>query len=57
MTSSLGAEHLMKMGEGQVKSPTRDLVMRSIRGHFSPDFVNRIDCTVIFVSTSIFNEL
>ena len=57
MTSNLGADHLRKMGEGRVKSQTKDLVMRSIRGQFPPAFINRIDDIVIFVSASFFDEM
>ena len=43
MTSNLGA--------GPVKSQTRQLVMGAIRAHFPPEFINRIDETIILVST------
>ena len=50
MTSNLGAAFLNDMGEGPVKPATRELVMGAIRGHFPPEFINRIDEIVIFVS-------
>lgn len=50
MTSNLGAAYLNDMGEGPVKPATRQLVMSSIQGHFPPEFINRIDEIVIFVS-------
>ena len=56
MTSNLGAAYLSDMGEGQVKSQTKELVMGTIRGHFPPEFINRIDEIIIFVSFHI-NEL
>jgi ATP-dependent Clp protease ATP-binding subunit ClpB len=43
MTSNLGAAYLTDMGDGPVKPATRDLVMGAIRGHFAPEFLNRID--------------
>lgn len=57
MTSNLGAAYLSDMGEGAVKSKTKDLVMGTIRGHFPPEFINRIDEIIIFVSTHFFDEL
>ena len=50
MTSNLGASYLNDMGEGPVRSQTRQLVMGAIQGHFPPEFVNRIDEIIIFVS-------
>ena len=50
MTSNLGAAFLNDMGEGAVKPATRELVMGAIRNHFPPEFINRIDEIVIFVS-------
>jgi ATP-dependent Clp protease ATP-binding subunit ClpB len=52
LTSNLGAAFLHDMGEGPVKPQTRELVMSAIRGHFPPEFINRIDEIVIFVSFS-----
>jgi ATP-dependent Clp protease ATP-binding subunit ClpA len=57
MTSNLGAAYLSDVGEGPVKSQTKDLVMGTIRGHFPPEFINRIDEIIIFVSTRFFDEL
>lgn len=50
MTSNLGAMYLNDMGEGPVKPQTRELVMGAIRGHFPPEFINRVDEIIIFVS-------
>ncbi len=50
MTSNLGASYLNDMGEGSVKPETRNLVMSTIQGHFPPEFINRIDEIIIFVS-------
>jgi ATP-dependent Clp protease ATP-binding subunit ClpA len=57
MTSNLGAAYLSDMGEGPVKSQTKELVMGTIRGHFPPEFINRIDEIIIFVSVHTFDEL
>jgi ATP-dependent Clp protease ATP-binding subunit ClpA len=53
MTSNLGAAYLNDIGDGPVKSETREFVMGSIRSHFPPEFINRIDEIIIFVSFSI----
>jgi len=57
MTSNLGAAYLSDMGEGPVKSQTKDLVMGTIRGHFPPEFINRIDEIIVFVSIHFFDQL
>ena len=51
MTSNLGAAFLNDMGEGPVRPATRSLVMTAIQAHFPPEFINRIDEIIIFVST------
>jgi ATP-dependent Clp protease ATP-binding subunit ClpB len=50
MTSNLGAEHLMRPGarEGRVDAQTREMVMASLQNYFLPEFLNRINSTVIF---------
>ncbi len=50
MTSNLGAAYLNDMGEGPVKPQTRQLVMGAIQSHFPPEFVNRVDEIIVFVS-------
>ncbi|KAI0348072.1 hypothetical protein BDW22DRAFT_1365491 [Trametopsis cervina] len=57
MTSNLGAAFLNDMGEGPVKSGTKNLVMGAIQGHFPPEFINRIDEIVIFRTLSRRNVL
>ncbi|KAI0003683.1 P-loop containing nucleoside triphosphate hydrolase protein [Russula compacta] len=52
MTSNLGAAYLNDMGEGPVRSQTRQLVMGAIQGHFPPEFVNRVDEIIIFRTLS-----
>jgi len=56
MTSNLGAAYLNEMGDGPVKKGTKELVMASIQGHFPPEFINRIDDIVVFVSVLLFSE-
>ena len=48
MTSNLGAEALASGEEGDVSQAARDAVDHAIRGHFRPEFINRIDETVLF---------
>jgi len=57
MTSNLGAAYLNELGDtsGAVPATTRELVMGAIRGHFPPEFINRIDDIVIFRTLSIDN--
>lgn len=50
MTSNLGAAYLHDMREGSVQPETRALVMGAIQAHFPPEFINRIDDVIIFVS-------
>ena len=57
MTSNLGASFLNDMGDGPVKSQTKQLVMGAIQTHFPPEFVNRIDDIVIFRALSRRNVL
>ncbi|KAI0961580.1 hypothetical protein AcV7_000647 [Taiwanofungus camphoratus] len=57
MTSNLGAAYLNDMGDGPVKAQTRELVMGAIRGHFPPEFINRIDEIVVFRTLSEKNVL
>ena len=48
MTSNLGSEFLVNQPEGQDTSAVRDLVMNSVRGHFRPEFLNRVDEIILF---------
>jgi ATP-dependent Clp protease ATP-binding subunit ClpB len=48
MTSNQGAEYLVNLGEDQDVSSVRDLVMASVRGHFRPEFLNRLDEIILF---------
>ncbi|PVB61565.1 ATP-dependent chaperone ClpB [Labrenzia sp. 011] len=48
MTSNLGAEYLVNQGEGEDTDAVRDEVMGTVRGHFRPEFLNRLDEIVLF---------
>ncbi len=50
MTSNLGSEYLLEgvTSNGEVRSEARAQVMRSLRSHFRPEFLNRIDEIVLF---------
>ena len=50
MTSNLGATFLHDMPDGPVRTETKTLVMGAISAHFPPEFINRIDDIIIFVS-------
>ena len=47
MTSNLGSEKLQEMA-GQPHASLRAVAMEAVRGHFRPEFVNRIDEVVVF---------
>jgi ATP-dependent Clp protease ATP-binding subunit ClpB len=48
MTSNLGAEYLVQLGEGEDTDKVRDLVMAEVRSHFRPEFLNRVDEIILF---------
>ena len=48
MTSNLGAEYLVSLGEGQDVDEVRDEVMGAVKAAFRPEFLNRIDEIVLF---------
>ena len=47
MTSNLGSPMIMQMA-GQDGELIREAVMTEVKGHFRPEFLNRIDETVVF---------
>ena len=47
MTSNLGSHMIMQMA-GQTSELIRDAVMVEVKAHFRPEFLNRIDETVVF---------
>jgi ATP-dependent Clp protease ATP-binding subunit ClpB len=50
MTSNLGSTHLLEGIDerGRISDSARDAVMQALRTHFRPEFLNRIDETVLF---------
>ncbi|QCK84744.1 ATP-dependent chaperone ClpB [Phreatobacter aquaticus] len=48
MTSNLGSELLVMQGEGEPVEQVRDGVMSIVRGHFRPEFLNRVDEIILF---------
>jgi len=48
MTSNLGAEFLVNLGEGQEVDTVRDDVMNVVRASFRPEFLNRVDEVILF---------
>ena len=48
MTSNLGAEFLANQEEGEDVEAVRPMVMNTVRGHFRPEFLNRIDEIILF---------
>ncbi|RVC53916.1 AAA family ATPase, partial [Mesorhizobium sp. M4B.F.Ca.ET.088.02.2.1] len=48
MTSNLGAEYLVGLGEDQDVDAVRDEVMSVVRTSFRPEFLNRVDEVILF---------
>jgi ATP-dependent Clp protease ATP-binding subunit ClpB len=50
MTSNIGSEHLLDgvTPGGEIKPDARGAVMASLREHFRPEFLNRVDDVVLF---------
>jgi len=48
MTSNLGAEALLALGEDEPVSHARDEVMDAVRRTFRPEFLNRLDDVLVF---------
>ena len=48
MTSNLGSELLVMQGEHEEVDAVRDGVMSIVRGHFRPEFLNRVDEIILF---------
>ena len=48
LTSNLGAQVLSELPDGMDSSEARRDVMDAVRGHFRPEFLNRLDETIIF---------
>ncbi|MCB1343208.1 MAG: AAA family ATPase, partial [Pseudooceanicola sp.] len=48
LTSNLGAQALSQLPDGADASEARRDVMEAVRAHFRPEFLNRLDETIIF---------
>jgi ATP-dependent Clp protease ATP-binding subunit ClpB len=48
MTSNLGSEFLVNLGENQDVDEVRDQVMSVVKGAFRPEFLNRLDEIILF---------
>jgi hypothetical protein len=50
MTSNIGSQYLIDgvTPDGRLKPEARDLVLAELRSHFRPEFLNRVDDTVLF---------
>jgi ATP-dependent Clp protease ATP-binding subunit ClpB len=48
MTSNLGSEFLVNQPEDEDTSAVREQVMATVRAHFRPEFLNRVDEIILF---------
>lgn len=50
MTSNIGSDYLLEgiSGNGDIKESAKDMVMNELRGHFRPEFLNRLDEIIMF---------
>lgn len=48
MTSNIGAQHLLNLGEGDTVEGARAGVMAEVNAHFRPEFLNRLDEILLF---------
>jgi len=48
MTSNLGSEYLVNQPEGEDTAVVREEVMGTVRAHFRPEFLNRVDEIILF---------
>jgi ATP-dependent Clp protease ATP-binding subunit ClpB len=50
LTSNIGSHYLLEgiTQNGEIKESARESVMKELRGHFRPEFLNRIDEIVLF---------
>ena len=55
MTSNIGSQYLAEMNDRDVDLPRRirDAVMKDLRTHFRPEFLNRVDDIIMFRSLSM----
>jgi ATP-dependent Clp protease ATP-binding subunit ClpB len=48
MTSNLGSDYLVNLEDGQEAKAVEKEVMAVVRGHFRPEFLNRVDEIILF---------
>lgn len=50
MTSNIGAQYLLDGidGDGEIGQSAQDMVMGELKAHFRPEFLNRLDETILF---------
>ena len=48
MTSNIGSQHLLKLGDGDNINAARVGVMAEVNAHFRPEFLNRLDELLLF---------
>jgi len=48
LTSNLGSQYLSSLGDGESVASVEPQVMEIVRGHFRPEFLNRLDEIVLF---------
>ena len=55
MTSNIGSHHLLEGvdSEGRILDSARDAVLTQLRAHFRPEFLNRVDDTVLFKTLTL----
>jgi ATP-dependent Clp protease ATP-binding subunit ClpB len=55
MTSNIGSHFLLERNENEIEisDTTRDKVLGQLRSHFRPEFLNRIDETILFKPLSL----
>ncbi|WP_378730795.1 ATP-dependent chaperone ClpB [Nocardia brasiliensis] len=55
MTSNIGSQYLLDgvTADGEIKEDARDRVLRELRTHFRPEFLNRVDDIVLFTPLTL----
>ena len=48
LTSNIGAQYLLELGEDEDVDKVRDKVMEEVRRFFRPEFLNRLDAIILF---------
>ncbi len=48
LTSNLGSQYLSSLGDDQTVADVEPQVMETVRGHFRPEFLNRLDEIILF---------